>query len=802
MCLYILNKMQKKISLVFFLWMFAIAGRSQHTITGKVSAQNMIPISGSHIHIGKKTVSSDQKGNYAIKNLPSGKLNVHVSYVGYQSIDTLVVLDSSTTIDFKLKESTNQLNEVVITQQKNTINKSILEQKIKLETIEKYSNQSLGDALKEIAGVSSLKTGNAIVKPVINGLYGSRVPVISNNVRLEDQQWGTEHAPNLDINAAGKITVIKGASGLQYGGDAVGGLVIIEPISIKKDTLFGKTISNFDSNGRGGSLNSSIHKGNIVGWSYNALGTFKYIGDKTAPDYVLSNTGNRELNFSADIKFAKKKYDFSAFYSYFSTKIGILRASHIGAAFDLAQSINNLIPSFVNDFTYDITSPRQEVQHHIAKANFNYYWSEMESISIQYAFQFNKRLEFDIRRRAFANTAALHLDLKTHSLLLDYKKTSHDWTVKSGTSASYQTNFANPATGIRPLIPHYTKVDVAAYGIVSHQFFNKLIVEAGLRYDFSNLNATKYYFKSRWNERGYDPEFSSFIVSDYGTQWLTKPNFRFHNISASLGLHKEFDNQLNWYVNMSLATRNPNPSEFFSDGLHHSTGIIELGDLALKKEQSIKIATTVQKKWSAFSIEVNPYLSTIENYMFLKPVGIDTTIRGAFPVSEYQQTNAIISGIDFQTHWNISNRWQDFISLSYVNGRDASNKIPLIDIPPMSINHKIQFSKKEWFELLMELKNEVVFFQNRFPNNNFTAVVVINNDLVPVDIDISTPPPGYHLWHFYSEVKFKTFSKTNTTLAFSVQNMLNTSYRDYLNRQRLYADEVGRNFQIQLKINY
>jgi iron complex outermembrane receptor protein len=795
--------MQKKITFLFFLLMFAISGYSQHTITGKVSAQNLIPIAGSHIHIGKKTVSSDEEGNYSIKNLPNGSLNVHVSYVGYQSIDTIITLTASIVLNFKLKESTNRLNEVVVKQQKNTINKSISEQKLKLETIEKYSNQSLGDALKEIAGVSSLKTGNAIVKPIINGLYGSRVPIINNNVRLEDQQWGTEHAPNLDINSAGKITVIKGASGLQYGGDAVGGLVIIEPISVKKDTLFGKTISNFDSNGRGGSVSSSIHKGNVVGWSYNALGTFKYIGDKTAPDYVLSNTGNRELNFSGDIKFARKNYDFTAFYSYFNAKIGILSASHIGSALDLSQAINNQVPDVVNDFTYSINSPRQEVQHHIAKANFNYYWSEMESLSVQYAFQFNKRLEFDIRRGKYSNTAALDLDLQTHSLLIDYKKTSHDWTFKSGSNVVYQTNFADPDTNIRPLIPHYTKVDVGAYGIVSHHFFNKLIVEAGLRYDFSNIHATKFYYKSRWNERGYDPEFSNFIVSDYdGTQWLTEPNFTFHNISASLGLHKEFDNQLDWYVNMSLATRNPNPSEFFSDGLHHSIGRIELGDLALKKEQSLKISTTVQKKWSAFSIEVNPYLSTIENYMFLKPVGIDITNRGTFPVEEYQQTNAIISGIDFKTHWNISNRWQDFFSISYVNGRDASNKIPLIDIPPLSINHKIQFSKKEWFELLMELKNEVVFFQSRFPNNNFTAIVIINNDLVPRDIDISTPPPGYQLLHFYSEVKFKTFSKTKTTLAFSVQNILNTSYRDYLNRQRLYADEVGRSFQIQLKINY
>ena len=56
----------------------------------------------------------------------------------------------------------------------------------------------------------------------VNGMFGNRVPIINNNVRMQDQEWGTEHAPNFDINAAGKITVIKGASGLQYGGDAGG----------------------------------------------------------------------------------------------------------------------------------------------------------------------------------------------------------------------------------------------------------------------------------------------------------------------------------------------------------------------------------------------------------------------------------------------------------------------------------------------------------------------------------------------------------------------------------------------------
>jgi iron complex outermembrane receptor protein len=38
-------------------------------------------------------------------------------------------------------------------------------------------------------------------------------------------------------------------------------------------------------------------------------------------------------------------------------------------------------------------------------------------------------------------------------------------------------------------------------------------------------------------------------------------------------------------------------------------------------------------------------------------------------------------------------------------------------------------------------------------------------------------------------MNFRTFGKTNATVAFSIQNILNTNYRDYLNRQRFFADD-------------
>lgn len=764
--------------------------------------ENDVALEKSHIHISSKSTNSKKDGSFIIRNIPNGPAKVLITYVGYKPIDTIIAVNGNLEINFKMKQKNEQLDEIVVKHKNNYFNHSVSEQKIKEKTIEKFSSQSLGNLLKEVPGVSVLKSGNTVVKPVINGLHSSRVAIFNNNVKLEDQQWGMEHAPNFDVNAAGKITVLKGASALQYGGDAIGGIVIIEPFSTKKDTLFGKTIMTMESNGRGGTISSSLHKGNFCDWSWNAQGSFKYYGDREAPDYTLSNTGNREANFSGDLKYIGKKFDFAAYYSLYSATIGILSASHIGNVNDLYNSINNQTPSVTDDFTYSIKNPKQKVQHHLAKLNYNYYFKDGQTLALQYAFQFNNRKEFDLRTGVSDSKPALDLNLLTHTVNADYKLSVDAWDFKSGIMGLYQNNTANPNTGVRPLIPTYNKFDAGVYAVADNHLSEDFSIEVGIRYDFSTIEATKYYLKSRWEERDYSPQFDNFIAGDFGTQWLTKPTFTFHNFSASIGTQYSFGEGFDWYFNLSRAVRNPNPSEFFSDGLHHSSGMIELGDLRLEQEKSNKISTSLQKKWQKVKINLNPFLNYIEDYMYLKPVGFETTIRGAFPVWEYQQTNALLTGVDFNSEWQISEHWQHRLLLTYVNGRDKTNNDAIIDMPPLTLNNRILFSKKEWNNLTLELQSEMVFRQTQFPDNNFTTNIIENGDFVPVEVDISTPPPAYHLLHFTSDFQFKVSEHSLATLGFSVFNILDTPYRDYLNRQRFYADELGRNFQIQLKINY
>ncbi|KGO90988.1 TonB-dependent receptor [Flavobacterium subsaxonicum] len=773
---------------------------AQSTLSGKVATTQNQPLDGAHIHIDNLHAMSLPDGSYSLPGISAGSHRVVISYIGYKSLDTVVDIYRNLILDATLKPESTQLQEVVLTetlQAKSTVH----EQRLKAETIDKYSNASLGDALKEIAGVSSVKMGSTIVKPVINGLHSSRVPIISNNVRMEDQQWGTEHAPNLDINSAGRVTVIKGAGALQYGGDAVGGLVLVEPVTVLKDTLFGRTIVTADSNGRGGSITSSIHQGAEKGWAWNASGTFKYMGDRESPDYVLSNTGNREANFAGDIKYIGNSYNLTAYYSFYNATIGIAEATHTGSTSDLVRAINSHQPNVVRPFTYSIGAPRQEIMHHLAKINLNKKLDDNTTLAVQYAFQLNKREEYDLRRADLIDKPALDLTLATHSLNADWKQTNGNATLKAGASGLMQHNSASPDTGVRPLIPTYDRFDAGAYGIYSYAFSTTLTADAGIRYDFSHIEATKFYQVTRWENLGYTGVYDNFITQDFGTQYLTKPSFTYHNISASVGLRKELGNSLSLLGNASLAMRNPNAAELFSDGLNHTNATIELGNLGNKKEEAVKVSATLLKTGSVFSFEVTPYINRINNFIYLQPSEAEATIRGTFPVFRYKQTNALMAGLDLHADWNITNRFKYTFNGAYVYGQNTTEGLPLIDMPPLNITNTIRYTKTGWHNFFAELRSEAVFTQSRYPNYNFEANVLVNNELVPTLTDISTPPAGYHLLHFTTGMQF-TLGKTVAAVNVLVNNIFNTAYRDYLNRQRLYTDEIGRNFQIQLKLNY
>src|SRR5690606_4551225 len=122
-----------------------------------------------------------------------------------------------------------------------------------------------------------------------------------------------------------------------------------------------------------------------------------------------------------------------------------------------------------------------------------------------------------------------------------------------------------PATGVRRLIPDYVKYEAGAYITGFYKFTDQLVIDGDARSDFNRIDAKKFYQVSRWEERGYDEDFSDIIIDDSGTQYLTHPVFNYHSFSATAGLQYNFAEDKEALFNYALSQRAPNPSELFSD---------------------------------------------------------------------------------------------------------------------------------------------------------------------------------------------------------------------------------------------
>lgn len=746
---------------------------------------------------------TDAQGRFEFNGLCKGKLELTISHINCETKTFNLSIEGNMVKTFALEHHIQELQLIEVTGAANRkLTSTAQESLLKENTITKYSALSIGDALKEVPGVSSINTGNSIVKPMINGMHSSRVLIVNNGVRMQDQEWGIEHAPNIDVNTAGQISVIKGSGTLAYGGDAIGGVVVIRPSRvITTDSLYGSTTLTGQTNGRGYNINSSLTKTTSNGWYYNIQGNYKRNGDYRAPDYYLTNTASETYGYTGSLGYKSLEKGFDIFYSRLQNEIGILRSSHIGNIEDLVNAINSQEPNIIEDFDYEIISPRQDVDHQLLKMNFYQRFRSFGRLTLQYDFQNNHRLEYDVRVGNDRNKPALDLRLKTHTLSADLKIDS-DNTVEYnvGILGRHQNNFANPDTGVRRLIPDYDKYELGTYATAIYELNDKMTIDAGVRYDFIRIDAKKFYQTSRWEERNYQEDFGDIVIEDFGTQLLVNPVFNYHNISASAGLKYEFTDKSEVLFQYALSSRAPNPSELFSDGLHHSAARIELGDLRLQQEVSNRVGGSYNFSTNDFAFNLDAFYNYIDGFLYLEPVGIEATIRGAFPVWNYRQNNSGFFGLDLNTTFEpienlmLSNR------TSFIQGNDFDNNRPIIDIPPLNIINGITYSNPSCKNLSVSLKSEWVFEQQNFPDNNFEAFIPTTEENVTVDI--STPPPAYHLVHLSSEASFKMTKKTELRTSLSITNLFNTNYRAYLNRLRYFADDLGTNVLLQIQLFY
>jgi len=779
-----------------------IAQNCQYSLKGKISDfhdnSSIIGASLQIVNSNKNTITNFD-GSFEFKNLCKGKITIVIKHVACESKTISFIISKDIVKEITLEHHLEELEEVVVKSESKSESTSI-EKSIKKDIITNFSDKSLGDALNTLSGVSSLNTGNTIVKPMIHGLHSSRLLIINNNVRMFDQEWGDEHAPNIDMNASDRIDVIKGANSLKFGSDAVGGLIVVRGKKYaRKDSLFGSSLMSFNSNGFGGNLNSEIIKSYKSGYYTKVQMSYRRFGDFKAADYSLTNSGLENINASFRLGYNSYLKGFEFYYSQVNNKFAILKSSHIGNVNDLVTAINSLEPRVIKEFSFSIDNPKQSIIHHLGKIEAYKRFQGFGKLTFQYDFQVNRRREFDLRRGDLKNTPVIDLRLVTNSIQSDLQVKPNDkLKLNIGFLGRFQQN--NPiSTGYRPLIPNFDKFDIGLYTIGNYSLNESTELNAGIRYDFSKIKARKWYNITDWNETyDYDelfPEFETGTIA--GVRIFTKPQYTFHNFSTGLGLLKKINDDLSLFINYGLANRVPNPSELFSDGLHHSAARIEKGLLNINKETANKFIVSMERNNNNFGFVISPYFKKINGFIQLIPVGISTTIRGAFPVYEYNQIDAEIYGIDIDLNKKINNRLDYYGSISLLRGKNTSENLPLINMPAANFNNKLMYFNEEFKQLSISITHKTVLQQNRFPDYNFFTLDPVSQQ--DVFVDISSTPPTYSIFGLNIS---SAFNEGKLQFELNVENLFNTSYREHLNRLRYFADELGRNINFKIKINY
>ena len=747
--------------------------------------------------IGAET---DFEGAFLLENICEKDFDLVFSYVGYKEMRHHHDFHHPS-VEIYLAPDTLLLESVIVEGEAISHGlSSATSETITMQDIGILGSEDFGSVAEQITGVNILSTGSNISKPVIHGLHSNRILLINAGLRHEFQNWGAEHAPEIDPSMIDQLEVIKGAATVEFGPDAMGGVMLIrEPVIELNQDLSGKVSVLGKSNGRSGETTLALKKG-YKWWGAMLNGSILKQGDLHAPDYQLTNTGKRERSISGGVRLHPfAELDINMYYSHFYQELGVLRGSVNGNLDDLLVALESDIPNFTSPFSYDIKTPKQKVDHDLYRIDARWVGNH-HSFHLKYGYQFNHRQEFDVRRGNDLEVPNIDLTLGSHQGSFEWSHSEIGaWSGKLGFQWTAQDNKNIAGTNTVPFIPNYKQERFGIYAIETVRHNNHSF-ELGLRFDRQYADVI-----------GRQP--NNVIYRNY---------LDFENVSGTIGFETEVNNHFSLRSNFGTAWRPPNIAELYRYGRHLSfleyglfryelneeTDQIIAGDILTEDQREIQ--NEIGYKWISNlvwdfekeHIELTTYINWIENYIYAKPAGLTRTVRGTFPYFVYDQTDALLWGIDISSFTELSETWDARINGSYLHAKQKPSNYNFVGMPPAKVSLELIHEDSKWFFDRLHTSFYVAYTFRQFQEPRVLTVDEVLNafrtdiDLFVdnvADFDIVGPPNGY----FMAKFSFAA-SLGRLTINGGVNNIFNIRYRSYTDRLRYFADSPGRNFLLGL----
>jgi len=789
--------------LSFSLHLFSQSDTCNFSVTGKildVETKEPIPFVSVVIREANKGTIANEKGEFFINGLCSQINTLIISCHGYCDSICEHNHQHGRVPHIYLTQKVINVSTVTIKAQVNKKKgtESISQVTIEKEELKSDPTRSLASAIEEEQGVSLISVGSNVQLPIIHGLYGNRILILNNGLKHGFQNWGKDHAPEIDISSANKITIIKGAAGVRFGPDALGGAIIVEPNPLYlREPFYAEVGTGFQTNGRGYNGRFEVGQGGN-NWSYFINGNYTKIGDRISPDYMLTNSGKEETSLGSGIRYRAKKIDIKAYYSLIDQNLALLRASFFHSAPAIRKAFSSEQPdsAYILPFSYDINEPNQLTQHHLGKGEVKWTYSDHGNLTLRAGRQLNKRREFDVRRSS--EKPIINLDLITNDVQLEWNHPDRfELDGMIGVQYFSQNNDNNPGTGTTPFIPNYNTGRYSAF-IVESKRIGEHIIEGGARFDFETSNI-----------RGREV-----------SQDVFRDEYSFSNITSSLGYIKNYKKNNSFRTSLGTAWRAPNMAELFSFGQHgfkNSYGllryyyseedkmktdqVIKLKESNVKPEKGFKFINEFKINNKLHSHSATAYSHYLLNFIYLKPYGLIGTFRGPQPTFIFDQTDALFLGFDYDWKSEWSRQIDGTFGFSYLWSRNITDEETLINQPPITVSYKLEWRQKKFLKFKSSrllVKPFYRFEQFQAPRTLTPDQLIDGEEIITQEsevFDFKAAPDGYFMLKISWDYEWKSFAGS-----IAVNNVLNTSYRDYLNEMRYFADAPGRN--ILFSLNY
>ena len=484
------------------------------------------------------------------------------------------------------------------------------------DELEKAKGATIAETLSDTPGVSQTGFGPAANRPIIRGMDKFRIRMLQNGTDTFDFSAQSEdHAVPIDPLLVDRIEVLRGASALLYGGNAIGGVV----------NVIDRSIPTSQYGAPGASLLSSYNSAN-EGWNYGATA----FGSSGKLNFQINGSKRDFEDYDAPAFFTEDHHSgtIEGPFNKVTNSYGDSSTIGFGGSYMLDSGYAGLSFSRYEN-TYGIPGEHAELDTRI----------EMESDRFEF------RSEIEVAGSEWLNAIQLNFGYG------DYKHSEIGKEESTSTTLDTHSTFLRKGYEGRIAFDHEIGDLRGVFGL--HGLFDELKIEgdesilSSLRKDWDNdipfdTTSTSPPIGINRNPEieGEDSRrFALFLIEEYDFDEITSLNagIRWENqdrdyqgtgttdrddstFSASGGISRDINEIWNISGNLSYSERTPDTAELYSDGPHHATEAYEIGNPNLEMETARGVEIIVRKTVGKVTGQFSAFHTKFNNYVFLEEV--------------------------------------------------------------------------------------------------------------------------------------------------------------------------------------